>query len=145
MKVRSFWIASALGLLMGAASTSPTPQATREAPPGEGVICAWAIYSLVEEVGRRCAPGRYPEAQTELRRTVQRLDEYVRANSDFTPEQIAQFKSEQAHVGVPEAELCQGDGLEMFEHIAQIDPIELSTGIDALVARPGAPTWGTCL
>lgn len=145
MKVRTVWIASSISLLIGAASTSPTPQATREAPAGEGVICAWAIYSLVEEVGRRCAPERYPEAQAELRRTVQRLDDYVRANSDLTPEQIAQFKSEQAHVGAPETELCRGDPLEMFEQISRVDPGEMRTGIDALVARPGTPTWGTCL
>ncbi|WP_292062937.1 hypothetical protein [Brevundimonas sp. UBA7664] len=100
---------------------------------------------MVEEVGRRCAPDHYPQAQAELRRTVQKLDDYVRDNSDFTPEEIAQFKSQQAHVGAPEAELCQGDGLEMFEHIARTDPVELSTSIDALIARPGAPTWGTCL
>ena len=130
---------------MGAASASPAPQVPRETPPGEGVICAWAIYSLVEEVGRRCAPGRYPEAQEELRRTVQRLDDYVRANSDFTPEQISRFKSEQAHIGASEAELCQGDGLQMFESLARIEPGDLSLSIDALVARPGDPTWGTCL
>ncbi len=145
MKVRSVWIASGLALLTCAASTSSTGQVSREAPPGEGVICAWAIYSLVEEVGRRCAPERYPEAQAELRRTVQRLDDYVRANSELTPEQIAQFKSEQAHVGAPEAELCQGDALQMFERLAEVNPVELSASVDAMVARPGEPTWGTCL
>ena len=145
MKIRSVWMASVLTLPIIAASTSPAPQVSREVPPGEGVICAWAIYSLIEEVGRRCAPERYPEGQAELRRSVQRLDDYVRANSQLTPEEIARFKSEQAHIGAPEAELCQGEPLQMFEGVGQIDPVELSTSIDALVARPGTPTWGTCL
>lgn len=138
-------MASILTLPIVAASTAPAPQVTREAPPGEGVICAWAIYSLIEEVGRRCAPERFPENQAELRRTVQRLDDYVRANSKLTPEEIARFKTEQANVGAPEAVLCQGDALQMFESLGQTNPVELSRSIDALVARPGTPTWGTCL
>lgn len=145
VKLRSVWTAGTLALSIGGATTSTSQQVAPETPPGEGVICTWAIYSLVEEVGRRCAPGRYPEVQAELRRTVQRLDDYVRANSDITPEEIARFKSEQAHVGAPEAELCQGDPLMMFEHVSTIDSVELRTGIDAMTARPGQPTWGTCL
>lgn len=145
--IRRQWIASvaAVGLLGASASTA---HQAAETAPGEGVFCAWAIYSVVEQVGRRCAPDASPQVQAELRRAVVALEAYVVANStELGPDEIQQFKAQQGGVGTPDALLCQGDALMMFETLAQRDPsgTELRASVDALVSRPGEPSWGTCL
>lgn len=138
--LRTHWIAAAAALLMvgsSAGSGAVTSPQEREAPPGEGVICAWGIYSFVSEVVERCA---------ELKRSVERLDAYVRANSEITPEQFDRFKREQANVGAPESAICQAgvaDGL--VDSLTRVPVHDLRASIDELVARPGTPTWGTCL
>jgi len=132
----------ALMTLSGVNPASPQDQVQA----GEGVICLWAISSLVAEVGQRCAPDRNPEAQDALRQSVRRIDAYVRANSDITDEQFAQFKREQARVGAPEAELCHGDPMQMFESMATDEAAgQIREQTDRILAQPGKPTWGTCL
>lgn len=117
----------------------------RIAPPGEGVICAWAIYSLLDEVGSRCFPGRDPAHQAELKRSVAQLDSYVARNAkDLSADEVAKFKRDQARVGAPKELLCRGDPLMMYEAFRDQDPAELRRSVDAVVARDGAPTWGTC-
>jgi hypothetical protein len=128
------------------AFSSAPAQTQRETPPGEGVICAWAIYSFVSDVAERCPTGASVELKAELARSVERLDAYVRENSDITPAQFEAFKREQANVGRPEAEVCGAsvaDGL--VEGLTHMPVDELRTFIDEAVARPGTPTWGTCL
>lgn len=63
---------------------APRPMQEREAPAGEGVICLWAVYSFVAEVVERCPTDASPEMKAELKRSVDRLDAYVRANSEMT-------------------------------------------------------------
>jgi hypothetical protein len=69
--------------------------------PGEGVVCAWAIYTVASEVGKRCYPGEHAEVQAELHRAVSRIDAYVVANTKppVTQQQLDKFKREQGHVG----------------------------------------------
>jgi hypothetical protein len=96
-------------------------------------------------MSQRCPVNAKPALQDELRRTVEMLDAYMAANSAITPEEVARFKSEQSLVGAPEAELCQEETLSLYESVSDIDLDELRTQIAALTARPGEPTWGTCL
>ena len=141
---------SALSLL-GAVSCGTRPDATpkmaaaRERPAGEGVICAMGIYNAVAEVGRRCFPGRDAEFQAELGRTVSRIDDYVLANSGWTSEDLARFKREQSHVGEPEPIVCSEEMKGFYGHMAATSVETVRTEIDRLLARPGPPTWGTCL
>lgn len=143
--IRPQWIAciAAAGLL--GAAPSPASQ-TPETPPGEGVICAWAIYSVLDEVGRRCTSNASPEMKAEIRHAVEALDAYVMTNAALTADQVHQFKVQQGGAETPDAMLCGGDALGMLEHTqANVSPAELRASVDALVARPGEPTWGTCL
>lgn len=121
-------------------------QTRRETPPGEGVICAWAIYSFASDVVERCPSEVSPGMKAELKRSVERLDAYVRANSEITQDQFDQFKREQANVGRPEAEICRADADEgLIEAMTRMPVEELRSYIDGITARPGRPTWGTCL
>lgn len=147
VRIRTVLVAGALAVLTGAAST-PTPQDARETPPGEGIICAMAIFGAIAEIGRRCYPDRLPEFQEELRQSLVRMDAYVLANSDTTAEDLERFKADQTGVGVPDAELCSSEFASIYTEPppeAITDAAEFRTYVDQLVARPGTPTWGTCL
>lgn len=141
---RSPLIACAAIIALGTGGSAPSPQ-ERETPPGEGVICMFAIMGAMAEIGARCLPEEAPAFQAEARRSAERLEAYVLANSDTTPAQIAEFKADQTGVGAPEAQLCQAESLEFYRHMAALDVAELSAAVDELVAVPGSPTWGTCL
>jgi hypothetical protein len=124
-----------------AAGAKPPP----EPPAGEGVICAWAIYAVLAEVGRRCFPDDAPEFQAELRSSVAKIDAYVAKNSKATPEDITRFKRDQSHVDLPKELVCQGDGVAMYQSAKRGGVAIIRQHTDSLLARAGEPTWGTCL
>jgi len=113
--------------------------------PGVGVLCLLGLTTAAAEVGRRCRNGQNPAFQAELDRSVTLFDEYVRRNSNTTPEDVAAFKREQGLVGALEAEVCTGDPLLVYEHLAAAGADALRGEVDRLVSRPGTPTWGDCL
>ena len=127
-----------------ARSTQPT-DARRERPAGEGVICALGILSAMKEVGNRCFAAQDSEFQSELARSVMRLDEYVLSNSEQTAADLEAFKKDQSEVGAPLAELCRDDLTGMYKDMAARGPEPIKSGTNELVARPGQPTWGDCL
>ena len=138
-------LAAAVAIIM--ASVVAARAQVREPEPGEGVICAWAIYSAMIEVASRCFPGEHADVQVALRDGVSRIDDYVRRNGEPPPseEDIARFKREQGLVGAPTEQLCHGDAVGMYHAIAAQGAEKIRESIDAVVARPGRPSWGTCL
>ena len=107
-------------------------------------MCALAIYGVADQVGRRCFPGQDAAMQAEIGRTVAKLDGYVLANG-WTAKDLARFKHEQTWVDATHDKLCKGDTVGIYRAIAAGDPAALRASNDALVARPGKPTWGDCL
>lgn len=135
-------VASLLGQTLAfAQSGRRTPE------PGEGVICAWALYSVAAEVGGRCYPDQNVEVNEELVRSVARIDAFVIANTDpqVTDQQVDEFKRLQGGVGAAEEFLCHGDAVQIYQSLAAQGASEIRQSIDTLVSRPGPPTWGTCL
>lgn len=133
-------------LACGPAISAGAPTAAREPPPGEGLVCAWALVVSAAEVGRRCFPGENPEFQAELERSEAKLDAFVRANArSSTPEDIARFKATQGHVGAPKERVCFADAIIIYRGFEKGGAAKLREMIDKGVARPGEPTWGTCL
>jgi hypothetical protein len=142
-------LAAALALLAGsaradpAAETAPSPPAVRE--PTMGTICALALYTVAQEVGKRCFPGEDSEFQAELDRAVARLDAFVLANSDMGQAGLARPKREQSLVGAPEAELCSGDPVGIYKAFAAQGSEYLRAEAEMLTARPRPAVWGDCL
>lgn len=126
---------------MAAQAQSPA----REPPPGEGVICALAIYSAIAEVGARCRAGQDAALQSSIRGIVASLDDYVLRNGDISPEQLRKFKASQAGATTPTERLCKGDVVLMYDAMKGQDARKVRSEVDKLLARPGQPTWGTCL
>jgi hypothetical protein len=126
-----------------ARASDPRPQP--QSPAGEGVICAWTIYTAVSEVGRQCFPGDDVDFQAAMRDSVARIDAYVLKNSKITPSDMAKFKREQGQVGAPRASLCQGDAVALYQAFKRGGSMSVHQSTDKLLARAGEPSWGACL
>jgi len=135
----------AVGTLTEPRALAQTGARTPE--PGEGVVCAWALYTVAREVGRRCHPGEDVELQEALEQAVSEIDAYVVANTNpsATQQQIDEFKRQQGHVGASEEFLCRGDPSELYRSLAEQGAPAIRASLDAALSRPGQPTWGTCL
>ena len=142
---RSKWAAvTAVVLLAGVPAASAAPQsAARESPAGEGVLCAIALYSGIAEIARTCTPDTAPALQAELVRQVERLDAYALANG-MTPETLADFKRQNL-AGISDPAMCAAHMEDGFASALTADPADLRAGVDEMVARPGTPTWGSCI
>ena len=127
------------------APATPAPEAeVAAAPAGEGVLCGWAFLILTREVGKQCFAGQDAEFQAQLNDSVQRIDDYVAKNGNATPAEIADFKREQGHEGGPASFLCRGDALQLYAAYRSRGASAVKYLTDAMVSRPGKPTWGTC-
>jgi hypothetical protein len=125
---------------------APAPTAPRIPTPGEGIFCAAAIYSVVNEVAQRCFPAESPDVRAALKDAVQRLDAYILENSKTTTRaQLDQFHREQGGVGAPAERLCSGESVQLYRALAGAGAEKLRSSVDAMTARKGPPTWGTCL
>jgi hypothetical protein len=120
-------------------------RAAREPPPGEGAICALALFAAAAEVGRRCFPDERPALQAELDRASARLDAFVLANSRTSRAELDELKRKQALVGAPQAELCASDAMMIYRAFAAQGADALKADSEKLVTRPGPATWGDCL
>ena len=146
----SIFISAALALLTSSADHQRASAQVndRTPPPGEGVLCAWAIYAAIATVGQKCHPGEDPEFQSALGRTIARFDAYVLANStpSATPAWIDAFKRQQGSQDTPTAALCANkDAENMYQALLKAGANEIRKSTDELLARPGNPEWGTCL
>ena len=102
--------------------------------------------TAVAEVGDACFPGQNPALQAELRRSVARIDQYVLRNDrSMTSDKMAEFKRQQGHVGAPAAQVCVADAIQLYRSVEKVGAAKLSASVDAILARDGEPTWGTCL
>ena len=138
-------LAAVLALLAAGAMSASAQDSVREPPPGEGVICALAVYSAVAEAGSRCRTGQDAKFQSDLREMVASLDDYVLRNGDLTAAQLRQFKASPAGAGIPTERLCKGDAVKMYDAMKARDTREARSQLEKLLARPGKPTWGACL
>ncbi|MDF7773947.1 hypothetical protein P1X14_01705 [Sphingomonas sp. AOB5] len=138
---------SLLALTSLGAAPLPAMQdgSSRQKPPGEGVLCLWAISTAMEEVGRRCTAGQDKEFQLALSEGNVKLRSFVLANSDMTVEGATAFQKQMAHKDMPTAEMCQGDTLSLYELMRKNGAAKHRSSVDEHVAKPGTPSWGACL
>jgi hypothetical protein len=148
MRQRSLAILSIFALTCAAAPTpaaTPSPNAEiRSQPLGEGVLCGWAFMVAVREVGRQCFAGQDAQLGAVLQDSVSRLDAYAARNGPFAPAEIADFHKKMGKEGAPTSELCQGDLRKLYEGYRSAGDAAIRSMTDAMVSRPGRPTWGTC-
>jgi hypothetical protein len=128
-----------MAAVFGVARGDSAPKA-----PGAGLLCAWAMLSVVSEVGDQCFAGQDRDFQSQVRIMVAQMDAYVAANQPATPEMIASFHKDQGLRGAPASTLCQGDLPELYKHVRDQGVGKLHAVFDEMISRPGKPTWDTC-
>jgi hypothetical protein len=126
--------------------TPPAPYVERVKPPGEGVLCAWGIYTAMASVGATCFPGENPRFQADLRAYSAQLEAYVvRNDKSATPQSIARFRREQGQTEAPAGKLCRADIVKMYRGFETADRQALMAAVAEATARDGKPSWGSCL
>jgi hypothetical protein len=142
--------AVALALLAAAMSVSPGSARMYDPPaaqsevvgPRTGLICVWAIYAAMAEVGRKCGVARNAPFEAELARSVSRMEDYARRQSPEGAAAMADYRARQIDGG---AEICVPDGLTMYRQMAQASPDAVRDAADRLLASSPPVEWGTCL
>ena len=124
-----------------------TTQANPSPPhPDVGLICVWAIYAALAEIGRRCDVPPHPRALAETERAVARMEAYARMRSPDRAAWMARYKQD-AIIGDPQ--LCSSDMADAFRRPVRDDNaaiVQARSEIDALLARSPPVEWGnTCL
>jgi hypothetical protein len=149
MEPKCLTLAAALALLAASAQAGPASETALSRPavrePAMGTICAVALYTVVQEVGKRCFPGEDSEFQTQVARSVARLDAFVLANSDIGQAGLEQLKREQSLVGAPRAEVCSETPVGIYRAFAREGSESLRAETEMLTARPRPAVWGDCL
>lgn len=143
-------VMAVVALLAAAAAAWPgrTRPADPPAPESQvvagrpGLLCLWAIYATVAEVGRRCGGARNAPLEAELDRTVLRLEDYARRRA---PEQAAFMADYRARQIEADAQLCTADALAFYGEIARATPEALRDDTDRLLGSSPPVEWGACL
>jgi hypothetical protein len=104
-----------------------------------------ALYSAAHQFARVCRAGEAPELEVGLSKAVTRLSDYVVANGGRSRADVEQFMLEQGGAGKTAEALCRGAAAMLYEALSGEGPQALQNAVDAAVARPGKPTWDTCV
>jgi hypothetical protein len=111
-----------------------------QSPPGEGVLCAWLSWVYAYEVAVRCGADDEPIFRS-IRFAISEIEDCVAANSDTTLEMLNEERLRL--ISVIEFGAClQNPFLELPKILP---PREVRTLTGQMTARPGNPTYGSCL
>jgi hypothetical protein len=163
MGMRQTFIAAVMGLgSLSCASPPPAPapaaaapiagfRLDASAPPvdrrGKGaVLCAWSLYVVAQEVGRRRHAGEDAAFQDELARSVARTDAFILRNSSAhpTPADLAARKA-LALRETPAAALCTGTTAELYDQFRKQGAAALRASTDDLLSVPREPVMNPCV
>jgi hypothetical protein len=139
-----------LGLLAAAMTAWPGRARTADPPAAEsdvvgggaGLICLWAIFATMAEVGRRCDVPRNAPFEAELERSASRLENYARRRAPAEAAFMADYRARQID---GDAQLCSPDALAMYGQMARARPAALRGEADRLLASSPPVAWGSCL
>lgn len=137
-------LAAAMTVSPGAAHIADPPAAgPPERPLGSaGLICVWAIYATVAEVGKRCGVARNAPLEAALASSVARIEAYARRRSRAGTEFMAGYR---ARAIEGDRRLCHSEALRMYEDVAGVRPEAVSGEADRLLATSPPVEWGSCL
>ena len=135
-----------------AAQSSPAPdlnaaEANPDLPQANvGLVCMWAIYATLAEIGRRCGVTADPAALVATDREVARMEAYARTRSPEGAAFMERYK--QSHI-IGDPQLCRSDLVIAFRGAPRDASAAIATArrdIDALLARSPPVDWGdTCV
>jgi hypothetical protein len=109
-----------------------------------GPVCWAAILESMASFGERCLPEEHTAFKAALADSIRRFDARFLA-AGWSATRLAAFKRQMREEDQSAAAFCANrDALQMYRHLEK-SAAEIGKATEALVARPGAPEWGTCL
>lgn len=139
-------------LLVGAVSVSAA-QAQGTRVPGEGVICAYGLYTMLQFTAKVCDWERVPFDET-LDQAIADIESYILANArdpSIVESTRANLLGGEAvwntwSAGDQKADCEQQSKAQTMAGIPirQTDPAELKRSVELLLSVPGEPTLGSC-
>ena len=114
--------------------------------PNVGLVCTWAIYASIAEIGRRCGVTADPAALVATDREVARMEAYARTRSPKGAAFMERYK--QSHI-IGDPQLCRSDMVLAFRGAPRDATAAIAQArrdLDALLARSPPVDWGdTCV
>lgn len=107
--------------------------------PREGLICVWAIYANILEIGRRCGVTPNPAFQAELEGSVARMEAYARRQSPARAADMAVWRQREI---VGDTRLCDADAVRSYDEFARLDLARVRQDVDEMLARSPPVDWG---
>jgi len=148
-----------VGVLLSAAAVASAARPQDEAAPAPpehgfveaarptsmGPVCWAAIIESIRQIGIRCFPGENAQVMAELGRSNDAMGAMF-LERGWTPQQLEGFRRQMGEADEPTEQLCANrSAVAMYRGIASATPEDLKKVTDEMLARPGAPEWGTCL
>jgi len=126
------------------ADTATSAPAAEPVPSDMGPVCWAAILESMSSYGAHCLPDEHTAFKAALEDSIRRFDARFLA-AGWSAERLAAFKRQMREEDRPVAQFCASrDALQMYRHLEK-SAAEIGKATEAMVARPGAPEWGTCL
>lgn len=130
-------VLSAFGAFLISATPPPVP--------GEGVLCISTFIYFVEKSGAQCHAGEDADFQAMITGYARQFDDYIIRNTGGNPDFLTKFKTSQNLNDSAQSYVCEGDAVEIYEHIKQVDAEEMHRQIATMLERDGRPTFGDCV
>lgn len=126
------------------------PTLAQDQRPGEGVICAYVLYTMSQFIIETCGWDRLP-IDDAVDRAVPRIEAYILANAS-DPSIVEQTRKNLRDGRVLANTWAEGELEAYCEVNANLEssrqmftPAEFERNMDKLLSRPGEPTLGHCL
>lgn len=134
------------------ALAAPLAMAVQDVPaepredPGVGTVCLWAMYNVIDQVGKRCHPGEEAVFQTFIADGAKRLDRVMIEKGGMSEADLGAFKRQQTGTDMPDREFCKPDGPAGFYKAVRGKELDdMRRDLETVLARRGKPGWGDCV
>lgn len=119
-------------------------------PPPASITCMAVLVGVSVEAGRLCLPAYNPDGQARLQTNLKKLEARLLASPGWDEKRVDDYLREEGARGLTDARICgdlneDHDTIGMIKAFIDADPVDFSTSIDELVARPGDPAKGDCI
>jgi hypothetical protein len=115
---------------------------------GKGaVLCVWGIYQAAKAVGAECHKGADAAFQSELERSLNRIDEFIVANSKHpvTRKDLETRRIEGLRQLRSSGNICVGDAAKLYNALHDSGAAALQAQTTDLLSIPREPVMNPCL
>ncbi|NIJ07836.1 hypothetical protein FHS31_001446 [Sphingomonas vulcanisoli] len=115
---------------------------------GKGaVLCMWGIYQAASAVGLECHKGEDAAFQNELKRSLDRMDDFIIKNSKrpVSKADLESRRSEGLQQLRSSGNICIGDAAKIYSALQSAGAMNLEKQTTDLLSIPREPVMNPCL